>query len=163
MPKKEKNVIVPDKHTMELLLSEYEALRVKEKQIKERKAAISDAIKSYAFANGTKDSNGSFYSENDHFVYGAQCRKSIKFDVDKASKFFQVKGYDECVKLIPQIVESEVEKHVSCGDITLEELESITVTSTSFAVDVKAKKEVIDEVQQTAIAASKKKPVLKRK
>ena len=157
-----KNTIVPDKKLVEEMVSEYNELKIREKLIKDRKAVLADAIKSYSLANGTKDDNGSFYSDCDGFTYGAQCKKSVKFDDDKAVMFFQSKGYEDCVKLVPQIVESAVEKRFNDGDITTEELESITKTSVSYAVTVKAKEEVITEVQQTSIAA-KKKPCLKRK
>ena len=161
--KKEQSAIIPDKTLVEKMVSEYELLRNQEKQISERKKVLAKAIKLYAFANGTKDDSGSFYSDNDTFTYGAQCKKSVKFDVDKASKFLQSKGFEECIKLVPEIVETAVEKRVSEGDISVDELESITVTSTSFAVMVKSKDIIAEDVQQTAIAASRKKPVLKRR
>ena len=105
-----KNTIVPDKKLVEEMVSEYNELKIREKQIKDRKAVLADAIKSYSLANGTKDDNGSFYSDCDGFTYGAQCKKSVKFDDDKAVMFFQSKGYEDCVKLVPQVVESAVEK-----------------------------------------------------
>lgn len=157
-----KSTIVPDKKLVEEMVAEYNELKNREKQIKDRKAVLADAIKSYSLANGTKDDNGSFYSDCDGFTYGAQCKKSVKFDDDKAVMFFQSKGYEDCVKFVPQVVESAVEKRFNNGDISAEELESITKVSVSYAVTVKAKEEVVAEVQQSAIAA-KKKPVLKRK
>lgn len=161
MPKKEKPVVIPDKSTVEKMVAEYVALRHEEKRIKDRKAVLSDAIKSYSLSNGVKDENGSFYSDCDSYTYGAQCKKSVKFDDEKAALFFQSKGFEDCVKLVPQIVESAVEKRFSDGDITAEELDSITSTSTSYAVTVK-EKEVVPDVQQSYVVA-KKKPVLKKK
>lgn len=161
MPKKEKPVVIPDKSTVEKMVAEYVALRHEEKRIKDRKAVLSDAIKSYSLSNGVKDENGSFYSDCDNYTYGAQCKKSVKFDDEKAALFFQSKGFEDCVKLVPQIVESAVEKRFSDGDITAEELDSITRTSTSYAVTVK-EKEVVPDVQQS-YAVAKKKPVLKKK
>lgn len=161
MPKKEKPVVIPDRSTVEKMVAEYAALRHEEKRIKDRKAVLSDAIKSYSLSNGVKDENGSFYSDCDNYTYGAQCKKSVKFDDEKAALFFQSKGFEDCVKLVPQIVESAVEKRFSDGDITAEELDSITKTSTSYAVTVK-EKEVVPDVQQS-YAVAKKKPVLKKK
>lgn len=161
--KKEQSAIVPSKKLVSEMVAEYEALRKQEKMISDRKKVLSDAIKSYALAEGVKDDSGSFYSENDSFTFGAQCKKSVKFDNDKASKFLQSKGFDECIKLVPEIDESAVNKRFSNGDITIKELEDITTTKATYAVVVKAKEEVVADVQQTAIAASKKKPVLKRK
>ena len=157
-----KSTIVPDKKLVEEMVAEYNELKNREKQIKDRKAVLADAIKSYSLANGTKDDNGSFYSDCDEFTYGAQCKKSIKFDDDKAVMFFQSKGYEDCVKFVPQVVESAVEKRFNDGDISTKELGSIIIVSVSYAVTVKAKEEVVAEVQQSSIAA-KKKPVLKRK
>ena len=65
------------------------------------------------------------------------------------------------VLLLQEKVESAVEKRFSDGDITAEELDSITKTSTSYAVTVK-EKEVVPDVQQS-YAVAKKKPVLKKK
>ena len=161
MPKKEKPVVIPDRSTVEKMVAEYVALRHEEKRIKDRKAFLSDAIKSYSLSNGVKDENGSFYSDCDNYTYGAQCKKSVKFDDEKAALFFQSKGFEDCVKLVPQIVESAVEKRFSDGDITAEELDSITKTSTSYAVTVK-EKEVVPDVQQS-YSVAKKKPVLKKK
>lgn len=160
--KNEHSAIAPSEGLVNEMVAEYEALRKQEKQIADRKKVLADAIKSYALTNGVKDDNGSFYSENPKFTFGAQCKKSVSFDEDKASKFFQSKGFNECIKLVPKIDESAVNKRFSDGDITVEELEKITTTKSSYAVVVKPKEEVV-EVQQTAIAASKKKPVLKRK
>lgn len=161
MPKKEKPVVIPDRSTVEKMVAEYAALRHEEKRIKDRKAFLSDAIKSYSLSNGVKDENGSFYSDCDNYTYGAQCKKSVKFDDEKAALFFQSNGFEDCVKLVPHIVESAVEKRFSDGDITAEELDSITKTSTSYAVIVK-EKEVVPDVQQS-YAVAKKKPVLKKK
>ena len=158
---KKKN-IVPDPSLIESMVSEYNSLKNKEKAIKERKDFLADAIKSYSLANGTKDDSGSFYSESDAFIYGAQCRKSVKFDLDKAVIFLQSKGFEDCVKLVPQVDENAVERRFSNGDISVEELESITKTSVSYAVSVKEKSELVD-VQQTSVLAASKKPRLKRK
>lgn len=61
------------------------------------------------------------------------------------------------------IDEKSLENHFATGDITSKELESLTDVKITMAISVKAKEE-LPEVQQTsAIAASKKKPVLKKK
>lgn len=158
---KKKQSIILDKELVEKMVSEYEELRIQERILSERKKVLSEAIKSYAMQKGVKDDKGSYFSDNDMFTYGATCKKSVKFDVDKASKFLQSKGYGECIKLVPEIDESAVEKRISEGDITMEELESITKTSISYAVMVKAKDEIAD-VQQSAFAAKKKPRILKR-
>lgn len=163
MASKKVSVSISDPKLIEQMVAEYNELKIKEKQIKDRKAVLSDAIKTYSLANGTKDDKGSFYVDSDNFTYGAMCKKSVKFNTDKAVEFFQSKGLDDCILLSPQIVESAVEKHLDNGDITVHDLEGITNTSVSYAISVKAKDEIVEEVQQYSVVASKKKPVLKRK
>ena len=119
MPKKEKPVVIPDRSTVEKMVAEYAALRHEEKRIKDRKAFLSDAIKSYSLSNGVKDENGSFYSDCDNYTYGAQCKKSVKFDDEKAALFFQSKGFEDCVKLVPQIVQSAVLGSQNCQRILI--------------------------------------------
>lgn len=161
MAKKTVSVAVSDPKIIEQMVAEYNELKIKEKHIKDRKAVLSDAIKTYSLTNGTKDDKGSYYLDTDKYSFGAMCKKSVKFNTDKAVEFFQSRGFDDCITFSPQIVESAVEKHLDNGDITVGDLEDITNTSVSYAVSVKAKEEVV-EVQQTTFAA-KKKPTLKRK
>ena len=59
-------------------LREYAEIREKEKVLRERKEQLSKYIKEYVSTNGSKDSKGSYYSENEKFVYGSQAKKSIK-------------------------------------------------------------------------------------
>lgn len=159
-----KKIVIPDKATVEAMVAEYQELKKQEKIISERKSLLADTIKAFAVENGTKDSNGSYYSENDSFVFGAQCRKSVSFDVATAVKFFEEKGFDDCVELVPSINNTAVEAHLSAGDITPDEIESITKIKTTMAIDVREKEEVVTVQHATAtIAAQKKKPILKKK
>lgn len=162
--KKKTTSVIPDEKTISSMVSEYQELKKQEKLISERKKLIADTIKAYATEKGTKDSNGSYYSENDRFVFGSQCRKSMSFDENKAVLFFQSKGYEDCISLKPMVDESAVEVRVSKGDITPEDLEAITMVKTTYAVDVREKEEAVEIQKSTAtIVAQKKKPVLKRK
>ena len=159
-----KKIVIPDKATVEAMVAEYKELKKQEKIISERKSLLADTIKAFVVENGTKDSNGSYYSENETFVFGAQCRKSVSFNVPTAVKFFEDKGFDDCVELVPSINDSAVEARLSSGDITPDEIESITKTKTTMAIDVREKKEVVIAQQASAIiAAQKKKPLLKKK
>lgn len=164
MPKK--TAITVDRATIESFVSEYNELSKKSKLIDERKKFLSDAIKNYAQSNGSKDDKGSFYCESPYFTFGAQCKKSVSLDEDKAMDFLESKGFTECIRTVPKVDEVALEKRVSQGDITQEEFESITKTKTTYAVTVKPIEtaEEMPEVQQTQVAASKKKPtVLRRK
>lgn len=164
MAVKKKKVLVLDKATIEKMVEEYQALKVQEKSISDRKKVLADSIKAFAVENGTKDDKGSFYSENDRFIFGASCRKSVSIDDAKAMELFYAREevLGDCFDLKPVIVEEAIERHLSLGDITLKEIESITNVSVSMAIDVREKEEVA-VVEQTSFVASKKKPLLKSK
>lgn len=163
MAKKEVKQIVPDKKTILEMVSEYQELKKREKALSERKKLLSDSIKAYAEQNGTKDSNGSFYSESDKFIFGSQCRKSVSLDEVKAVKMFNAKGFDDCIELKPVINEKAVETRLANGDITPEEIESISNVKITMAIDVREKEEAVTIQQATATIAAQKKPKLKPK
>ncbi len=139
------------------LLSEYVNLRDNKKKIESRMKTLSEQIKSYAEQFGVKDDKGSYYAECDNYIYGKQCKKSVSFDEEKALTYFKDKGFDECIDTVEVINEEEVENLINNGDISFEDLESITKTKVSYAIDVKEKEEM-PEVQQTEVplVASKK-------
>lgn len=153
--------IVPDKKTILNMVSEYQELKKKEKVIAERKKLLADNIKAYAQENGTKDSNGNVYVETDSYIFGSQCRKSVSLDEAKAMKLFNLKGFDECIELKPVINEKAVELRLAQGDITPEEIESVSKTKTTMAIDVREKEEVVEIQQTKATIAAQKKPKLK--
>lgn len=164
MPKK--SGVVVDKSTVESFVAEYAQLSKQSKVIENRKKLLSEAIKAYAQTNGTKDDKGSCYCESDYFTFGAQCKKSISLDEEKAKDFIKAKGFDDCLKTVIKVDEDALERRVSTGDITQKELESITNSNITYAVTVKAKEtiEEMPEVQQTeTVAASRRKPLLKKK
>lgn len=164
MPKT-KGVVV-DKSTVESFVAEYAQLSKQSKIIEDRKKVLSEAIKAYAQTNGTRDDKGSLYCESDYFTFGAQCKKSISLDEDKAMDFLESKGFTECIRTVPKVDEDALEKRVSCGDITPEEFESITKSKVTYAVSIKAK-ETVDEMpevqQRETVAASRRKPALKKR
>ena len=121
-------------------------------------------IKEYASANGVKDDKGSTYCDNGSFMFGQQAKKSVSFVKDKAIEFFKTHGLLNAVKITEVIDEDAVEKYINEGYITFEELESITETKVTYAIDLK-KKEDMPVVEETTVqmAASKKpKPILKK-
>ena len=139
------------------LLEEYYSLREQKKTIEDRMKTLADQIKANAEKVGVKDDKGSFYAEDEQYVYGKQCKKSVSFDKDKAIEYFKNHGYDECIDTVEVINEDAVEGLINSGDISFEDLESITTTKVSYAIDIK-KKEDMSVVEQTevAMASSKK-------
>lgn len=139
------------------MLSEYDSLREQKKKIEDRMKYLADQIKANAEKVGVKDDKGSFYAEDEQFIYGKQCKKSVSFNQEKALSYFRDHGYDDCITTVEVINEEAVESRINTGDISFEDLEDITTTKVSYAIDLK-RKEKMSEVEQTEvpIAASKK-------
>ena len=139
------------------MLSEYDSLREQKKKIEDRMGYLANQIKANAEKVGVKDDKGSFYAENEQFIYGKQCKKSVSFNQEKALSYFRDHGYDDCITTVEVINEEAVESRINTGDISFEDLEDITTTKVSYAIDLKRKEEM-SEVEQTEvpIAASKK-------
>jgi hypothetical protein len=150
--------------TIDSLVQQYQELKDQEKVIADRKKRLADEIKAYADACGVQDDKGSIYCENDSFFFGKQCKKSISFSA-KAVEFLKNAGLNNCIKVVETVNDDEVEKAVTQGKLTLEELESITETKTTYAIDVRPKSKVVDTVEETTVlsASTKKKPPLRKK
>ena len=139
------------------MLSEYDSLREQKKKIEDRMKYLADQIKANAEKVGVKDDKGSFYAEDEQFIYGKQCKKSVSFNQEKALSYFRDHGYDDCITTVEVINAEAVESRINTGDISFEDLEDITTTKVSYAIDLKRKEEMA-EVEQTEVsmAASKK-------
>ncbi len=147
------------------MLEQYEQLRIQSGTIKKQMEDLSTKIKSYAEANGEKDDRGSFYGETEDFMYGKTIRQSISFDKEAAVRFFDDKGFKGAYKEVTDYVinEAEVEKLISAGKISLDDLEDITETKTSYSVLVKRKEAVPEAEEKTLAAASVKKSLFRKK
>ena len=146
-------------NSIEAMVSEYDSLRSRKKVIEDRMKYLSEEIKKQAKENGVKDSNGSYFSNTPAFVFGAVAKKSVSFNQEKAIEFLKDKKYNECITTVEIINDKAVESRIEKGDISYDELESITDQKVSYSIDVKVKEEM-PEVEQTStsLAASKKKP-----
>lgn len=138
-------------------VEEYARLRDEAKTIKDRMGVLASEIKEYASSNGVKDDKGSFYCDNGSYQFGNQAKKSVSFENDKALKFLKDKGFNDAIDTVEVINEGVVEKYINEGSITFDDLESITTTKVTYAIDLK-KKEELGEVDETIvqIAASRK-------
>ena len=139
------------------LLEEYYSLREQKKTIDDRMKFLADQIKENAERVGVKDDKGSYYAEDERYSYGKQCKKSVTFDTDKAMTYLKNHGYTDCIDTVEVINENAVEERINAGDISYEDLEAITNTKVTYAIDIK-KKEDMPVVEQTEVplAASKK-------
>jgi hypothetical protein len=140
-------------------ITEYDVLRGQKKAIEDRMKILAPEIKEYAGEHGVKDANGSYYIEIGGFMTGKQAKKKVTFLKDEAIKFFKKKKLLKAIQVVENINETEVEKYINEGLITVEDLESITETKTEYAIDVK-KVEEIPEIEQINYKAASAKPSL---
>lgn len=133
---------------------EYSILRDQEKSIKERKEVLSNLLKTYATEHGHSDDKGSRYVENDSFIFGSQCRRSVSFK-PTAIEWLKKKGLNDAIIVTESIDTEGVERYIDSGDINVEELEQQTTVKETYAIDVKIKSGM-PEVTQFEVAASSK-------
>lgn len=157
---KSKKVIGLPQQSIDAKVQEYYRLREESKTIKSRMDTLAKEIKEYANKNGVKDDKGSFYCDNGTFQFGQQAKKSVTFVLDKALEFFKSHGLTDAVKTVEAIDEEAVERYINEGRVTFDDLESITQTKVTYAIDLK-KKEDMPVVEETTVAmAASKKPKL---
>lgn len=146
--------------SIEEKIKEYDSLRGQAKTIKSRMDTLAKEIKDYATAHGEKDDKGSFYCERGAYLFGNQAKKSVSFKTEEAITFLKTRGFHDAVTIKEVIDEDAVERHISSGEISFEDLESITTTKVTYAIDLK-KKEDMPVVEETTVAmAASRKPKL---
>lgn len=146
------------KEDIENLGAEYAEVSAQIKQLEERKKFLSEKIKNGAEQYGVKDDKGSFYFENDKFIFGKVAKKTCKINQDKAVSMLEALGLGDVVDVITTKVvnENNLEKAVSEGRISLNTVNEFTDISTSYSVSVKEKVEM-PEVEQSTLKAAKTK------
>lgn len=160
---KSKKVIGLPQQSINDKVQEYYRLREEAKTIKSRMDTLAKEIKEYSSQHGVKDDKGSFYCDNGTFQFGQQAKKSVTFVVDKAIEFFKKNGLVDAVKTTEVIDEDAVERYINEGRVTFDDLESITQTKVTYAIDLK-KKEDMPVVEETTVPiAASKKPKLSAK
>ena len=152
---KKKSIVSPIV-PVETLLDRYSRLRDEKKTIEAELKKLSDEIKEAAERTGTKDDKGSYYAEAGNYIFGKVAKKSVSFDEGKALDFVRKKGFTDCIVTIESLDEGAIENRINSGDISYEELEGITTTKVSYAVDVK-KKEEMPIVEETVLPSAAKK------
>lgn len=142
---------------IENMVFEYNELRDRAKVIKNRMDVLSKSIKEYLTTNVSPDSKGSYYDENDSFVFGNQAKKSVKLNEERARVFFTNKGLLEKVAETKIVInEDKVSKLLETKEITQEELESLVDIKVTYSIDIKQKVKEDKEDVTYEIASSKK-------
>lgn len=147
------------------LAKEYSEISEQAKVLTSRKSELSSTLKEGAQRLGTKDDKGSFYMGNadDEFIIGSVIKKSITLNNEKGYEYLKNKGLNKCYRRVVEtkyvVDEDAVEKAISEGDLTLQEVQdNIYDISTSFSVSVKKQvAEEMPEIEQTKLVAAKKK------
>ena len=127
------------------VLAEYSEISEQMKFLDKRK-------KELALKTGVKDDKGSFYVDDGDKTFGRVRKCSISINEDKAFKFFKRKG------LLKDVTKSvidldKVDLLVSCGEITAEDVESISDIKEAFSLYIGDRKteepEEMPEIQVT--------------
>lgn len=141
------------------LTEEYFALRKMKSDTEKRMKEVANSLKEFAMSNGVKDSNGSAYYETEKFVFGSQAKKSVKLNEEKAKDYLLALGlYEKVVETKEYINEDKLEQLMMNGEILPEDLEAMVDIKTSYAIDIKEKKEEVEEEMPTVEVANSVKP-----
>ena len=121
------------------VLAEYSDISEKIKFLDKRKKELAESLKELALKTGIKDDKGSFYVDEGDKTFGRVRKCSISINEDKAFKFFKNKG------LLKDVTKSvidldKIDLLVSCGEISEEDVESISDIKESFYVYIGDKK-----------------------
>ena len=140
-----------------ILATEYNDLSEQIKILEEKKKEIAEILKNQAKETGVKDDKGSFYIEIDDFIVGNVARKSYKLNQEKAVEILREKGLKDVidVRTIVEVNENKLNKAVTSGKISLEEVSDFTDEKVVYSVLVK-KKEDMPEISQEKFAARRK-------
>lgn len=136
-----------DSQNIEEMVFEYDNLRQRAKDIKTRMDYLAGTIKTYMNENVAPDTNGSHYSQNDAFIFGSQCRKTIVLNKERAINLFNELGIKKQVVKKVINVNEVIDEHIieslfNEGVISAEQLDSIyEVAKTSYSIDIKKKEE----------------------
>lgn len=145
------------------VLAEYAEINERLKVLDKRKKELAESLKELALKTGVKDDKGSFYVDEGDKTFGRVRKCSISLNEEKALKFFKNKG------LLKEVTKSvidmdKVDLLVSCGEITAEEVESISDIKESFQFYLGDKKtEEPEEMPEIQVSERPKKSRLVRR
>ena len=133
-------------------LTEYAEISEQIKILEGRKKQLATEIKNYSALNGTEDDKGSFYCENDDFVFGQVARTKL-IQREDAFDTLREMGREDCIMLVETIDKEKLDEYHNEGIITDDDVRSLfDVKSESPSVLVKAKKkEPMPEVEQAKV------------
>ena len=138
------------KEQMDSYVEEYNRLNEEIKVIDKRKKELAGFIKDYAEKHGSKDDKGSFYCENDSFIYGKQAKTSI-VPRENICATLNTMGFSDCIKVVETPNREMIDKYHDEGALTDENIKELfEVKQNTPSVYVKRKEEM-PEVEQTTV------------
>lgn len=145
-------------------VSEYNMLRAKSKTIKSRMDELAKNIKAHLTKNVTPDSKGSYYAEDDNFVYGNMAKKTIKLNEERAKVFLQERNLLEKASDVKIVInEDKLEQLLANKEITMEELQTLVDTKVTYSIDIKEKQKEAEPVEVEVASSTKKRQLPKRR
>ena len=132
------------------VLAEYSEINEQMKFLEKRKKELSESLKELALKTGVKDEKGSYYVNEGNKTFGRVRKCRITLNEEKAMSFFKRKGLlKEVTKSVIDL--DKVDILVSCGQVTSEEIESISDIKEQFQFylgDIKSEEpEEMPEIQ----------------
>lgn len=145
-------------------VSEYNMLRAKSKTIKSRMDELAKNIKAHLTKNVTPDSKGSYYAEDENFVYGNMAKKTIKLNEERAKVFLQERNLLEKASDVKIVInEDKLEQLLANKEITMEELQTLVDTKVTYSIDIKEKQKEEEPVEVEVASSTKKRQLPKRR
>lgn len=139
-------------------VAEYNFLRAKSKTIKARMDELSKSIKEHLTKNVSPDTRGSYYAEDENFIYGNMARKSVKLNEERAKVFLQERNLLEKVSEVKIVInEDKLEQLLMNDEITQDELESLVDIKTTYSIDIKEKQKEEEPVEVQVATSTKNK------
>ena len=145
------------------VLAEYSEINEQMKFLEKRKKELAESLKELALKTGVKDDKGSYFVDEGDKTFGRVRKCSISLNEEKAMKFFKKKG------LLKDVTKSvidldKVDILVSCGQVTSEEIESISDVKESFQFYMGDKKtEEPEEMPEIQVSERPKKSRLAKR
>ena len=143
-----------DSHRIDMDVSGYYSLAQSIKTATEQKNVLAKRIKEYAKIHGTQDDKGSYYCENDEYIFGQTAVISIKPRKNIFDKLKEM-GFEDCIKMVPEVDEKLLNKYHDEGALSDENIEELYERVEMTPRILVKLKEEMPEVEQKKVASRK--------
>ena len=146
------------REVVEGFVEEYSNLCEQIKKLDARKSYLASEIKKFALLNGTQDDKGSFYCENDKYVFGQVSSMSIVMRDDIFTRLREM-GFEDCIETVEVVNKDLLEKYHNEGALTDENVNSLYEAkpgSPRIYVKKKDSAEDMPEIEQSRISTNRR-------